>query len=117
MRTDPVQAPTPTTPPTERDPIAVSATSSPQQNTTEIETGLLAFLESRVKVPVDPETDLFASGAVTSLFSLELVVHVETAYGVAVGGADLTLDNFRTVRAMTALVGRLRADTMGGTDA
>ncbi|MFC7817156.1 acyl carrier protein [Streptomyces sp. NPDC057367] len=92
--------------------------SSPRQSTTEIEAELLAFLESRVKVSLDADADLFASGAVTSLFSLELVVHVETVYGVAVGGDELKMDNFRTVRSMTALIERLRGNpTTGGADA
>jgi methoxymalonate biosynthesis acyl carrier protein len=41
------------------------------------------------------------------LFALELVVHLENAFGVEVAGPELKLDNFRTVDAMTALVGRL----------
>jgi methoxymalonate biosynthesis acyl carrier protein len=42
---------------------------------------------------------------------MELVVYLEEAFGVEVGGDELRLDNFRTVRAMTALVGRLRGST------
>ncbi|WKX73995.1 acyl carrier protein [Streptomyces sp. XD-27] len=87
----------------------MSTPSSPQHGAAETEAELLAFLESRVKVPVGPDTDLFASGAVTSLFSLELVVHVETVYAVTIGGDELKMDNFRSVRAMTALIERLRA--------
>jgi methoxymalonate biosynthesis acyl carrier protein len=91
----------------------VSTTSSTQPTATEIESGLLAFLESRGKVSVTADTDLFASGVVTSMFSLELVMQVETAYGVAVLGDELNLDNFRSVRAMVALIERLRLN--GGT--
>jgi methoxymalonate biosynthesis acyl carrier protein len=57
---------------------------------------------------VAADVDLFASGLVSSLFALQLVVHVESAFGVSVTGADLKLDNFRTVRAMAELVLRLR---------
>lgn len=70
---------------------------------------LLAFLEERMKVPWTADADLFASGVVSSLFAMELVVFVEKTFGVTVSGPDLTLDNFRTVRAMTALVDRLQA--------
>jgi methoxymalonate biosynthesis acyl carrier protein len=70
---------------------------------------LLGFIEDRTKLSWTKEQDLFASGAVTSLFAMELVVFVEETFGVSVAGPDLTLDNFRTVRAMADLVARLRA--------
>ncbi|MFE0174038.1 acyl carrier protein [Streptomyces sp. NPDC059002] len=92
----------------------MSTTSSAQPTATEIESALLSFLADRVKVPVTADTDLFASGAVTSLFSLELVVHVETTYGVAVQGDELRMDNFRSVQAMVGLIERLRAEPADG---
>jgi len=70
---------------------------------------LIGFIEGRTKLTWTEEQDLFVSGAVTSLFAMELVVFVEQTFGVSVTGPDLTLDNFRTVRAMAALVARLRA--------
>lgn len=76
-----------------------------------ISEGLLEFLEQRTKQKTGPDTDLFASGMVSSMFAMELLVHIEKTYGVAVAGPDLRLDNFRSVDAMTDLVLRL-----GGTD-
>jgi methoxymalonate biosynthesis acyl carrier protein len=73
-----------------------------------IATELVAFLEDRLKMPIAPDGDLFASGGVSSLFAMELVVHLERSYGIAVVGRDLAMANFRTVEAMTALVLRLR---------
>jgi methoxymalonate biosynthesis acyl carrier protein len=70
---------------------------------------VLRFLAERTKTEYAPDEDLFASGGISSLFALELVLHLEDAFGVTVTGPDLTLDNFRTVRAMAALVGRLTA--------
>jgi methoxymalonate biosynthesis acyl carrier protein len=99
---------------TERPLITVSTTSCAQPTADEIESALLSFLEARVKVPVTPDTDLFASGAVTSLFSLELVVHVEKTYGVVVQGDELRMDNFHTVRAMVGLIERLRSEPQDG---
>jgi methoxymalonate biosynthesis acyl carrier protein len=75
-----------------------------------IQATLLAFLEKRTRQAVSPDLDLFGSGLVSSLFALELLVHVESSFGVTVGGGDLTLDNFRTVYAMTALVQRLASE-------
>ncbi|MCN9244087.1 acyl carrier protein [Streptomyces sp. RY43-2] len=68
---------------------------------------VLRFLETKTKRSWEPEQDLFASGGLSSLFAMELVVHLEKSFGVAIRGADLRLDNFRTVQAMTALVLRL----------
>jgi methoxymalonate biosynthesis acyl carrier protein len=68
---------------------------------------LLAFLHEKTGRQLDASSDLFASG-VSSLFALQLVVHLEEKYGVSVGGADLKMDNFRTVDAMVALIERRR---------
>lgn len=74
-----------------------------------IRVNLTEFVEKQTKQPVTADLDLFGSGLVSSLFALQLVMHVEAAFGVAVSGPDLRLDNFRTVDAITALVLRLRA--------
>jgi methoxymalonate biosynthesis acyl carrier protein len=76
------------------------------------EESLLGFLTARTKREWDCDTDLFATG-MSSLFAMELVVHLENEFGVTLEGEDLTLDNFRTVRAMTALLGKLRAGEDG----
>jgi methoxymalonate biosynthesis acyl carrier protein len=73
-----------------------------------IEDGLLRFLEERTKATVTPDQELFASGLVSSMFAMELVVFLERSYGVTIIGADLKLDNFRTVQAMTKLVLRIQ---------
>ncbi|WP_046468245.1 acyl carrier protein [Allosalinactinospora lopnorensis] len=78
----------------------------------QVRTTMLEFLEERTRQPVEADTDLFASGLVSSMFAMELLVHLERSFGVAVAGPDLKLDNFRTVEAMTELVLRLR----GGAD-
>ncbi|MEV7198209.1 acyl carrier protein [Streptomyces sp. NPDC093510] len=76
---------------------------------------ILRFLEARTKRSWETDADLFASGGLSSLFAMELVVHLEKSFGVSVRGADLRLDNFRTVASMTALVERLQTPTAGGT--
>jgi methoxymalonate biosynthesis acyl carrier protein len=73
-----------------------------------IEQALLSFLDERVKNTVEPDQDLFKSGLVSSMFAMQLVVHLEEAYDIAIVGPELKLDNFRTVHAMTSLVLRLR---------
>jgi methoxymalonate biosynthesis acyl carrier protein len=82
-----------------------------------VEKELLGFLEERTKTAVATDQDLFASGLVSSMFAMELVVHLEQNHQVAIVGADLKLDNFRTVQTMTELVLRLREDaTAAGGD-
>ncbi|MFD4575400.1 acyl carrier protein [Streptomyces sp. NPDC058417] len=78
---------------------------------------ILRFLETRTRRTWETDADLFASGGLSSLFAMELVVHLEKSFGVSVRGADLRLDNFRTVASMTALVTRLRTAGAGGTGA
>lgn len=73
-----------------------------------IESGLLGFLGAKTNTTVAADHDLFASGLVSSMFAMELVVHIERTYAVAIVGGDLKLDNFRTVEKMTALVLRLQ---------
>jgi methoxymalonate biosynthesis acyl carrier protein len=74
-----------------------------------IEEELLRFLKDRIGTEVAPDLDLFASGSATSLFAMELVVHLEQSFDVVIAGGDLQMDNFRSVQQMTALVLRLRA--------
>ena len=73
-----------------------------------VEDELLRFLEAKTKVRWAVDEDLFANGVVSSMFAMELVVYLEKTFGIAILGADLQLANFRTVRAMSDLVSRLR---------
>lgn len=73
-----------------------------------IRANLLEFLGKRAKTEWDPGQDLFASGSFSSLFALELVMHLENAFGIAIEAEDLKLEHFRTVGAMTDLVLRIR---------
>ncbi|HEX3781142.1 MAG TPA: acyl carrier protein [Pseudonocardiaceae bacterium] len=75
-----------------------------------VEQGITQFLTDRIKTAIPPDEDLFATQLVSSIFAMELVVHLESSYGIAILGGDLKLDNFRTVQRMTALVLRLSAD-------
>ncbi|MFI6093839.1 acyl carrier protein [Streptomyces sp. NPDC051218] len=80
-----------------------------------LEKEILDFLIERIKTTVEVDQDLFASGVVSSMFAMQLVVHLEEAYDIAIVGGDLKLDNFRTVQTMSGLVLRLRdtAETAG----
>jgi methoxymalonate biosynthesis acyl carrier protein len=77
-----------------------------------IESALTAYLteKTRTTTEIKPDEDVFASGLVTSMFAMQLVVHLESTYDIAIIGPELKLDNFRTARVMAALVLRLSAD-------
>lgn len=81
-----------------------------------IEDALLCFLTERLKTSVAVDQDLFRSGLVKSMFAMQLVVHLEESYDIAVIGPDLKLDNFRTVQAMSSLVLRLRDASRAAAD-
>lgn len=75
----------------------------------DIRKDLLRFLQDKTKQAVAPDQDIFADGLANSMFAMELVVHLESTYGIEIEGPDLRLDNFRTVDRMTALTVRLRS--------
>jgi methoxymalonate biosynthesis acyl carrier protein len=84
--------------------------------TESVEDALLGFLAERIKTKVAADQDLFKSGLVSSMFAMQLVVHLEESYDIAIIGPDLKLDNFRTVQAMTGLVLRLRESAGAAAD-
>ncbi len=82
--------------------------------TDEVQRRIQDYLEERIKTNVVVDKDLFESGLVNSMFAMELIVHLEQAFGIAIVGEDLKLDNFRTVERMTSLVHRLRDASAAG---
>ena len=55
---------------------------------------------------LQPDEDIFALGFVNSLLAMQLVAFVEKELGIQVEDADLDLDNFRSIRAISNLVAR-----------
>ena len=51
--------------------------------------------------------DIFSLGYINSLFAMELVMFLEKTFVITIPNNELHIDNFRTVTAMTGLVGRL----------
>lgn len=54
------------------------------------------------------DTDLFASGLLSSLFAMELVLFVEEEFSIVVENEDLDLDHFCSIRAITRFVEKKR---------
>lgn len=82
-----------------------------------VEKEMLDFLAKRTGRSWATDADVFGMGGLSSLFAMELVVHLEKSYGIAIRGGDLRVDNFRTVQRMAALVERLRQPAAGGSGA
>ncbi|GEB55642.1 acyl carrier protein [Streptomyces gardneri] len=74
------------------------------------------FVAKQTRTSPEADQDLFATGVANSMFAMQLVVFLEQAYSVTVAGPDLQLSNFRTVKSMAALVGRLQADAAADSD-
>ena len=70
---------------------------------------LVRFLRSHLgDVELGRDVDFFAAGLVNSLFALQLVLFVESEFGVEVGDQDLELDNFRSIAALEDFIARKR---------
>lgn len=54
------------------------------------------------------DLDLLESGVVDSLGVLRLIAWIDKKYGLALGNADVTLDDFRTLSAISELIDRER---------
>ncbi len=73
-------------------------------------TQLREFVERRFAgIELTDDLDIFSLGLANSLFSMELVLFLERLIQRQVPSEELSLDNFRTIDAMTALAGRLTA--------
>ncbi|MFD6040237.1 acyl carrier protein [Streptomyces koyangensis] len=81
-----------------------------------IEKELTAFLTERTGHEPGVDQDLFGTGVISSMFALQLVVHLEDEYDIEIVGPELSMENFRSVQAMAALVLRLGAAGTGGQD-
>lgn len=72
-----------------------------------IKVDVRAFLSRHVRgVDVKDGDDIFVMGVVNSLFAMQLVEFIERRFNVEIGPDDLSMDNFRTINAITALVER-----------
>jgi acyl carrier protein len=56
----------------------------------------------------DDETDLLAEGVLDSVTLVQLIMHLEQRFDIRIELADLEIDDLRSIRAIAALVGKLR---------
>ncbi|HLI69150.1 MAG TPA: acyl carrier protein [Ktedonobacteraceae bacterium] len=55
-------------------------------------------------VELADDQDIFELGFINSLFAMQLVLFVEKEFGVHLEDGDLTIDNFRTITAISSLI-------------
>ena len=63
---------------------------------------IMKFFEGRQGI--EPDTELFGSGYVNSLFALEIVLFVEKEVGIKLSRREITRENFSTVRRIAQVV-------------
>ena len=63
---------------------------------------------------ISESEDIFSLGYINSLFAMELVMHLEKTFGIAIPNNEMIIDNFRSVKAMATLVDRLRPAVVAG---
>ena len=53
-----------------------------------------------------PDSDLVASGQLDSLALVDLLMHLENSFGISVALDGVEIEDFRTVKRISGLVGR-----------
>lgn len=77
----------------------------------EIKSKIRTFLAGFItNVTLQDTQDIFALGFVNSLFAMQLVLFVEKEFGITVENEDLNIDNFRSISAITQLIGQKTAE-------
>jgi acyl carrier protein len=71
-----------------------------------IESSLLEVCNARLrpKTPLTVETDLLEQGLLDSLLVMDLVNVVEAKFGIALDNADISPQNFRSIRDLARLI-------------
>jgi acyl carrier protein len=77
---------------------------------TKTRTFLAKFFQN---LDLQDDQDIFAMGFVNSLFAMQLVLFVESEFGISVEDEDLDIDNFKSINAIANLVER-KAETRIG---
>ena len=67
-----------------------------------------AFLAQYIRnhEALQDDEDMFAAGHVNSLFAMQMVLFIESNFGIRLPNSDLRLDNFRTIDNMATLIQR-----------
>lgn len=67
---------------------------------------LQKFLEPHSPDAIDPNTDLLEQGVIDSLLMMDLIAHLEGAYGIRLAVEDIVPSQFRSISALASLIVR-----------
>lgn len=74
---------------------------------------ILTILERRLGIRVDGlDTDLFAAGVLDSLSFINLLLHLESEFGITIPLDRLDLERFNTVNRIAAFVAHAAGDSV-----
>ncbi len=80
-------------------------------NTHDLSTAIVELINNEVgldpNVIIDADTDLLVADVVDSLGVVQIVTWIEDHLDIKIAPADVTIENFATVRLMVALAERL----------
>jgi len=83
--------------------VQATAQAGSEESTAVLEGLITRFIESEIlsqDETVEPDENLFVSGAVDSIGIMRLIAHLEETLAVKIPPRDLVPKNFRTIRAM-----------------
>ncbi|MBL0743059.1 acyl carrier protein [Chryseolinea lacunae] len=73
----------------------------------DVKTSVRKFITKSIGIgDIRDDEDLFDSGIVNSLFSIQLVTFIEKSFGLEITQDDLDMDNFKSVDAVCNFVRR-----------
>jgi methoxymalonate biosynthesis acyl carrier protein len=76
-----------------------------EHNMQDSSTKIKAFLARHIQnIDLQDDDDIFALGFVNSLFAMQLVLFVESEFGITLDNEDLDIDNFRSINAIADLI-------------
>lgn len=76
----------------------------------DIQSQVVKILSGTMNLAVaGPDADLVASGQLDSLALVDLLMHLESSFGISVALDGVEIEDFRTVKRIAGLVGRLKA--------
>lgn len=65
------------------------------------------FIQSSINIDgLGTDENLFESGIVNSLFAVQLMTFIERTFAIEVGSDDLDIENFKSIDATAAFVGK-----------
>ncbi len=86
--------------------MSIQTTSS----TSEIVAQVRAFLAQHIAdYTFRDDEDIFGSGHVSSLFAMQIVLFVEQEFDIGITNADLDIENFRSINAISQFIERKRS--------